>query len=482
MQIYEIHREKLPNVNELLTNYGVNDIMTLHHQRKLLFREDVFWLKISVKTMDYDQVMALPRPKHKLPKRPNMFWRGLIRLLTVFGMMGTRFQYEQERMDLIGRDEPCLIVMNHSCFLDLQIAYRIFFPRPLNIVCTSDGFVGFGGLMAWLMRSIGCIPTQKFVTDLRLVQDMTYALKTRKNSVLLYPEASYSFDGTATPLPRKMGVLLKKFDVPVVMVETFGAFSRNPLYNELQVRKNVPVSAKVRCLYTREEIREKTVQELSDGLDAAFGFDGFAWQKEQGIEIDQDFRADGLNRILYKCAACGTEGQMEGRGTGLTCGCCGKRYELTSLGQLQAVEGETEFPHIPDWYAWERQQVAQQILEDTYRLDTDVKIGVMVDYKAIYMVGEGHLTHDRSGFTLTGCDGRLNYRQKPQACYGLYSDYFWYEIGDVICSGDNDNLFYCFPQNCGDVVAKTRLAAEEMYKLYKSRKLRAEPAQEPVHG
>ena len=106
----------------------------------------------------------------------------------------------------------------------------------------------------------------------------------------------------------------------------------------------------------------------------------------------------------------------------------------------------------------------------------------MVDYKSIYMVGDGHLTHDRSGFHLTGCGGRLDYVQKPQACYGLYSDYFWYEIGDVICIGDNDKLFYCFPQNCGDVVAKTRLAAEEMFKLYKSRKLRNEPAQELVEA
>jgi hypothetical protein len=46
------------------------------------------------------------------------------------------------------------------------------------------------------------------------------------------------------------------------------------------------------------------------------------------------------------------------------------------------------------------------------------------------MVGEGHLTHTEKGFTLTGCDGKLNYEQKPLSSYGLYSDYFWYEIGD----------------------------------------------------
>ena len=427
-------------------------------------------MKTTVKNMDFDKVMALPRYPHKAPRKPNLFWRTLIRVLTIFGMAGTKFAYESERMELLRKDEPCLILMNHSCFLDMQIAYRIMYPRAFNIICTSDAFVGFGGLMGWLMRTIGCVPTQKFVTDLGLIQDMNYCFKNLKTSVLMYPEASYSFDGTCTPLPRKMGVLLKKFDVPVVMIETFGAFSRNPLYNELQVRKGVPVSTKVKLLYTREEIKEKTVKELSDGLDEAFGFDHFRWQKEQNLQINDDFRADGLNRILYKCAHCGTEGEMVGKGTTLTCKHCGKTWELTPLGELKALEGKTEFSHIPDWYAWERQQICQEILDDTYKLDIDVDIAMLVDFKAIYKVGEGHLTHDRDGFRLTGCGGRLNYSQKPQACYGLYADYYWYEIADTICIGDNERLYYCFPKGEA-MVAKTRLAVEEMYKLYKARKL-----------
>ena len=427
-------------------------------------------MKTTVKKMDFDKVMVLPRYPHKAPKKPNLFWRTLIRLLTVFGMAGTKFTYETERMELLGKDEPCLILMNHSCFLDMQIAYRILYPRAFNIICTSDAFVGFWGLMGWLMRAIGCVPTQKFVTDIGLIQDMNYCFKNLGTSILMYPEASYSFDGTATALPRKMGVLLKKFDVPVVMIETFGAFSRNPLYNELQVRKGVPVSAKATLLYTREEIKEKSVRELSDGLDAAFGFDHFQWQKEQGLEIHDDFRADGLNRILYKCAHCGAEGEMTGKGTTLTCGHCGKQWELTPLGELQALEGETEFSHIPDWYAWERDQVRQEIENDSYKLDVDVDIAMLVDFKAIYQVGSGHLVHDRQGFRLTGCDGRLEYTQKPQSCYGLYADYYWYEIADTICIGDNERLYYCFPK--GNVpVAKARLAVEEMYKLYKARKL-----------
>ena len=93
---------------------------------------------------------------------------------------------------------------------------------------------------------------------------------------------------------------------------------------------------------------------------------------------------------------------------------------------------------------------------------------MLVDTKALYMVGEGKLTHDETGFRLTGCDGKLDYIQGPLASHTLNADYYWYEIGDVICIGNKDALYYCFPDR--DVVTKTRLATEELYKMKKTRK------------
>ena len=425
-------------------------------------------MKIKTRKKAYAQVAAMPRTPHRKPLKPHILFRILIRILAIPDLLSARFTYTTERMEEAA-GKPCLILMNHSSFIDMKIAYKIFFPRPMCIVCTTDGFIG----MNWLMRLIGSIPTNKFVSDVKLIGDMQYALRELGSSVLMYPEASYSFDGTATPLPRKLGVLLKKLKVPVVTVTTSGAFSREPLYNCLQKRSNVPVSAKVRCLLTPEEIAEKSVAELDAMLDEIFTFDGFAWQKENNIIIDSPTRADGLSRILYRCAHCGTEGHMEGKGILLKCHHCGKTWQLDTLGQLVATSGPTEFSHIPDWYAWQRREVCRELEEGSYRLDVDVDIGMMVNRKAIYMVGSGHLTHSAEGFTLTGCDGQLHYTQSPLASYSLYADYYWYEIADVICIGDNDTLYYCFPKG-GDVVAKTRIATEELYKMKKRRPRRPE--------
>ena len=424
-------------------------------------------MKIATKKSTYEKVMAMKRPAHRKPMRPLFLLQIVVRILAILDLVPTKFTYESHGMEKLGKKEPCLILMNHSSFIDLKIVSHIFFPRKYGIVCTSDGFVGW--LMRILMPLLGCIPTRKFVSDIRLIRDMEYMLKEKKTSVLMYPEASYSFDGTATPLPRKMGVLLKKLGVPVVTVITQGAFARDPLYNCLQKRK-VNVRADVTYLISPEDLKTKSVAELDAMLDEAFGFDNFKWQQENGVIIDEPFRADGLNRILYRCPHCGAEGKTEGKGIHWTCHNCGKVYELTELGKLRALEGETAFDHIPHWYAWQRQQVRQELENGTYKLDVPVKIGMMVNYDAIYMVGEGRLVHDENGFRLTGCDGQLDYTQGPVACYSVYADYHWYEIGDMICIGTNDVLYYCFPQNAGDVVAKTRLAAEELYKLKKPRR------------
>ena len=415
-------------------------------------------MKIKVKSLSYEELLKIKKPRNKKPKRPSFILRTLIRILSIPDLLKVRFTYTSSGMKDL-KNEPCLILMNHSSFIDLKIASKIFYPKPYCIVSTSDGLIG----KELLMRYIGCIPTKKFVRDLRLISDINYALKELKVSVLMYPEAGYSFDGTATTLPRRLGSLIKKLSVPVVMVTTYGAFSLDPLYNELKKRK-VKVSADVRCLLTKEEISKKNVDEIDNILDEAFSFDSFRWQKENKIEINEPFRADGLERILYKCPNCYTEGETKGKGIHLYCNKCSKKYELTSLGELKAIDGATEFSHIPDWYAWQRDEVKKEILNGAYNLKTDVKIYALADYKAIYDIGEGCLTHNENGFTLTGADGKLEYSQSPVSSYSLNSDYYWYEIGDIISIGNNDRLFYCFPKS-NIPVAKARLAAEELYKI-----------------
>ena len=427
-------------------------------------------MKIKMRELSYDQVLKLPRLKHKKPKKPSRFLATIVRIVSGSTLKKTGFSYTTERMELVSK-EPCLILMNHSSFTDMKMAFGIFYPRRMGIVTSVDAMTGFLGK---LMRQLGCTPTHKYVSDISLISDIKYMLKENKTSVLMYPEAGYSFDGRATTLPRGLGTLLKHLGVPCVTVITQGAFHRDPLYNMLQIR-DVKVSAHVKCIATPEEIKEKSVEELDKLIDEAFSFDNFAWQRDNKIEIDVPFRADGLHRILYKCPHCNEENQMEGKGTSIICHACGKEWEMDKYGQLSATNGDTEFPHIPDWYSWQRECVREEIEKGTYLLDTDVDICIQVNLKEICNIGKGHLKHDENGFHLTGAEGKLDYKQSAVFSHTLYSDYYWYEIGDVIGIGDNEFSYFCFPKE-NVSVTKARLATEELYKMKKPKRVSRQPS------
>lgn len=420
-------------------------------------------MKIKVKNISFDELMKLPKAEYFKPLKQSAFMRNLMAFVSKGELKDINFTCEYEGMERLKDDEPALFLMNHSSFTDLGIAATLLKNRQYHIVMTNDGFVGKLGLM----RRLGCIPAKKFIADPVLVKDMKYCFDKLNSSVLMYPEASYSFDGTQTPLPESLGKCIKLMGVPVVMIRTVGAFLRDPLYNNLQKRA-VTVRAKMTYLYSPEDIGRLTAEEINGQLAEQFNYDHFKEQFEEKILIKEDFRADGLERALYKCPKCNTEGKMVGKGTKIICAACNDINELAENGKLQNVSGDGPFEYVSDWYAWERAEVKKEIGNNSYRLETPVDIMVLSDFKSIYRVGEGVLTHDNSGMRLVGCDGKLDFAIAPQASYSLYADYFWYEIGDMISIGNSKCQYYCFPKK-PVAVAKARLATEELYKLAKKK-------------
>lgn len=418
-------------------------------------------MKIKVTDKEIAEVRKNPAERHIMPVKQTAFWRGLMKKLSAGELKAVDFEYEKIGMEKLGDNEPAMFLMNHSSFTDLQMASTMLSNRQYHIVMTDDGFVG----KASLMRTIGCIPTKKFIQDTVLVKDIVYSVKKLQSSILMFPEASYSFDGTATPLPWSLGKLIKLLNIPVVMIRTHGSFLRDPLYNNLQKRQ-VKVTATEEYILSKEDIEKLSPVEISRIIKKQFTFDYFREQTEENVIVSEDFRADNLERVLYKCPACNSEGTMLGHGIEIECSNCKDKHTLLENGQLESSSGETRFKYVTDWYAWERECVKNEIESGDYKLSIDVDILMLTDSKSMYRIGSGHLIHDRDGFVLTGCDGQLEYRQGPNYSYSLYADYYWYEIGDMVCIGDINARYYCFPKKEDNIpVAKARIATEEIYKL-----------------
>ena len=94
--------------------------------------------------MSYDEVLKLPRLKHRKPLKPNRFLATIVRVVSDSTLKKTKFTYTTERMELVGK-QPCLILMNHSSLTDMKLAFGIFYPQRLGIVTSVDGMSGILG-------------------------------------------------------------------------------------------------------------------------------------------------------------------------------------------------------------------------------------------------------------------------------------------------------------------------------------------------
>ena len=158
---------------------------------------------------------------------------------------------------------------------------------------------------------------------------------------------------------------------------------------------------------------------------------------------------------------------MKGEKTKLTCHKCGKEWELTELGFMKAVSGETEFDHIPNWFEWQRECVRQEVLDGKFLIETPVNLYGIVNTKAMYVLGKGNVTYDKNGIHLVAYDGKLDFKKSSISMYAIGADLQWPIIGDGMCFGDNKVTYFASPVDATHLVVKARLASEEIYKILK---------------
>jgi hypothetical protein len=267
-------------------------------------------------------------------------------------------------------------------------------------------------------------------------------------------------------MPESLGKLIRMNKVPVVAVVHHGNHLLTPFWNYRKSRK-VPLHTTMTQILTAEQIKTMTVDEINETVRKALSYDDYRYQKENGILITEPYRAEGLHKVLYQCPHCLAESKMASKGTEIFCKECGKRWNLNEDGTLSALEGETEFSHVPDWFDWERQQVKEQIARGEYQFEDEVEVYSMPRCWKFEKLGGAKLIHDpEEGFVLAGHYRGQDYRiqRKPEQTNSLHIEYDYCYIKPFDCvdiSTENDS-FYCYPKQ-ENVVTKLAFATEELY-------------------
>ena len=401
--------------------------------------------------------------------KPPIRTRWYLRPLTYLACIPAVLQHKTEiHYDGFTKDmkPPFLILCNHNAFMDFKVLTKAIFPRRANYVVAIDGFIG----REWLLRNVGCICTRKFTPDIMLVRQMERIIENGDVAVL-YPEARYSLCGTTAVLPESLGKLCKRLKTPVATFICHGHHVNSPFWN-LHPRGIKPTEAEFKLLYTPDQLNTMTVDEINDGLVAAFQYDDFAWLKEKGLEMHYEKRCEGLDRVLYQCPHCSTEYEMTSQGNELICKHCGKRWSMDPDGSLRALSGETEYAHVPDWYEWERSQVRLEVEAGTYSTgELPVDVHSLPNSKRFIALGKGTMVHDMNGFHVRVKNLLGNEYTMEIPVLDAYSVHIEYNYlgkwGDCVDLNTLTDTWYTYPKTPGCSVTKMALATEELYFAYR---------------
>jgi len=396
----------------------------------------------------------------KAPLHQTIFWTGLIWILSKCALLGKKYKIDKINMEDL--KPPYLLLSNHMHFIDFELAAMATWPHPVSNVVSIDGYVIKGFLLEW----IGAIATRKYTNDLPLIKSIRKVLK-RGDILAMYPEARYSPCGTLAFLPDSLGKLIKLNKVPVVAVVHHGNHLYAPFWNFRNKRK-VPFHTVFKQILTVEQIETMTVDEINKTLRTELAYDEYRYQKDNNILITEEYRAEGLHKVLYQCPHCLAESKMDSKGSELFCTACGKRWNWREDGYLEALDGETEFDHIPDWFEWERSQVKEQIERGEYFFEDEVDVYALPRTFRYIPLGKAKVTHDpEKGFILEGTYRGELYRchRMPLQTNSLHVEYDFGPIkglDNFDISTENDS-FYCIPskKNC---ITKLAFATEEIYK------------------
>lgn len=172
-------------------------------------------------------------------------------------------------------------------------------------------------------------------------------------------------------------------------------------------------------------------------------------------------RAEGLEKILYKCPRCGAEFKNVTKGNVMKCEQCGNTVEYGRDGILHAIKGKT-FDYISDWYDFERQDLKEQVTDEKFRLEGEVALYVNNEKLNKFLKdGEGTLSVSKDGIKYVGKTGENKSLEFKIENRGTIA----FKMGENLEVSEDGNI-YRFAFTEGLFSTKFVLAIEELHKRY----------------
>ena len=228
----------------------------------------------------------------------------------------------------------------------------------------------------------------------------------------------------------------------------------------------------ISLLFTPEQLKEMTPEEIDNKINEVFRHDDYKWNKTARIKYKSKGRImTNMQDMLYKCPRCGAELQMDAHGNMIKCENCGNGATMDDYYDFHPFDETCKIFDTPtDWVDWERIRVIHEIRDNPdFFIEEEVEIGKLPEYEPIkdnnatsIPCGHGKIRIDHDGIHFDGVKDN-----EPWHFDLSYSVVFAPIIENDLTQFELyvDDLVYDFKPK-RHIVGKIILTVEEMHRLH----------------
>lgn len=299
----------------------------------------------------------------------------------------------------IGKPEnPSIVLCNHGSFIDFIYAAALLYKDKPHFIVARLYF--YHNILGWLLRQVGAFPKSMFAMDIENAKNCLTVLK--NNEILaMMPEARLSTTGQFEDIQENTYSFLKKAGVNIYTVKICGDYLADPKWGK-GFRRGSLVEAELDILYTAEQVKKLSTEELKQGIVQRLSYDEFRWLEQRpNIRYQSSRMAEGLENILTTCPYCKRKHTLTTKKNKIHCEHCGY---LTSMSDRYAFDEGFRFNDLAQWYDWQNECLKKEISDNAdYALFSKVELRLPGTGNSLTRHGGfGTCTLNRGGLTYTG--------------------------------------------------------------------------------
>lgn len=298
--------------------------------------------------------------------------------------------------DVLPKDGPLLVLASHQGMLDFVPVALALPGRRVRFVIT-DRFLR-GGLLSRFLRWMAVIPKTQFQADARSISQMLRTLRAG-GTVGLFPAGQTSMCGVPGEVSPVITKLVKKAGANVVAVQLHGSFFAKARF--IRGIHRCPIHANVKLLFTPEQLKEASEEEIYDAIFSSIYYDEFTWQQMNQVKVRSKQRADGYDKVLYACPNCASLYTIRSQEHTVRCTVCGVAATVGEDMRLYWEDDMALPENLRDWYFRQQWAAEEALMHPGYELEAKVTVMDFPDGQEI-PVGQGKLLVDREGIRYSG--------------------------------------------------------------------------------